>query len=388
MLRVGNIDASSLVATLPELRNWSVLAELVGASAPEQDARVDVTVGDLVLSGTVVGAGVHAGHASAFVVGGANGWGTTHVERRPYASASGVRLAEVAEHRAELAGERVVLEEDVPERTLGPSWTRPAGLAIDALDDLGVPWWMAPDGVTHLGTRPAVARAARFGLEDYSHATGRAVLVSPDDAAAAAQPGSALDVDGVHIEVRACTIRATSGRLAIEVQLGAVERLARILEVMQARAKRRAMLAGPHLYRVQLQVEDRVFVQAIQTGDLDLPDQLAIPLSYGLQGCSQQLRLGEEVLVSFQGGDIGHPIVVSWRGGPPVRTALDVVEKLTVGGGSRPVAMGDALSSWAAAAHALLQALASATGVSGAAELSAYNAAAALGWSSEKLETE
>lgn len=405
-LRVDNIDASWLVATLPERGNWGVLAELVGVTAPAKGDRVEVLVGDLVLSGTILDAGVHAGVASAYVVGGAGRWDVVNVERRPYASSSGVRLAEVAEHLAAAAGEEIVLEADVAETALGPAWTRPSGLAIDALNDLGVPWWVAPDGVTHLGTRPLVARSARFGVEGYDPATGRAVLVSPDDAVAAAQPGSSIDVEGVHLDVRACTVRASASRLAIEVHHGAVERLARLLETLQSRSRRRAQLAGIHLCRVQLQQEGLIFAQAIRTGTIDLPDEPALSVAYGMQGVTQLVRLGEEVLVAFEGGDLGHPIVVGWRGGPALRTSIDATlgmelgasldpaAVVSVGGGARPVAMGDAVATWASFAHVLLQAivthLAPGPGpltAAAAAEQAAYTTANGLGWESTALET-
>lgn len=402
MLRVGSYDVESLVVTLPEYGNWSVLASLIGGKFPAKGSKLQVTVGDLVMSGVVTGSGVHGGRASAFIVGGSGGWQSTQVEADSIASTAGVKLADAAAALAITAGEQITLEPDVIDTRLGQQWTRPAGAAIDALEDFGVSWWMSVDGVTHLGTRPTVTRPTvtrpgKFGIETYDVATGTVVLLPQGDGVAAAQPGSSLTVDGTPFLVRSCVIRASASRIAVEVNGGVVDRLSQVLSAIQARARRRAQLVGPHVYRVKLQIGGLVYVQA-QEGSLDLPDYLALPIAFGLQGVKQSVSTGEDVLVAFQGGDIGRPIIVGWRDGVPSETTLDAGDKIVLGKslgtgkfveiaqGTRAVAMGDALSSWAASVHAFIQAASSAAPTEAAAELTAYTAAATLGWSATSLK--
>ncbi|KYF64530.1 hypothetical protein [Sorangium cellulosum] len=216
---VAGIDLQRAIAVLPDAGIWSVRADLVGGKAPPERARVQVVLGDLVLSGTVRHADVFAQRAEVFVVGGADGWGAT-VSRRPYRADNGVRLDRVAGDLARDAGEALAPLGALAAAVVGYAWVRPEGPAIHALNELGHPWYVDVDGSTHIGARPTVARSGlRLGV-DYRPSLRRAVITSPEDAFAALVPGSVISGDGFpSLTIRATTIRVTDRTALAEVDV-------------------------------------------------------------------------------------------------------------------------------------------------------------------------
>jgi hypothetical protein len=216
---VGGYELRSCTAVLPDQGVWSARADLVGGKAPPVGARASVNLGDLTLTGTIRIAEVVAGRAEVFVVGGSDGWGKT-VKRRVYRADNGVKLAKVAQDLASDAGETLGLLGALAGAVLGYAWVRPEGLASFALNELGQPWYVGLDGVTNLGTWPAVARAGLRLSVEYRPSLRRAEIKSPDDAFASLVPGSVISGDGFpELAIRSTTIRVTDRRVLAEVDV-------------------------------------------------------------------------------------------------------------------------------------------------------------------------
>jgi hypothetical protein len=216
---VGGYELRSCTAVLPDQGVWSARADLVGGKAPPEGARVSVNLGDLTLTGTVRHAAVFAERAEVFIVGGADGW-SAPVKRRAYRADNGVRLSKVAADLAADAGETLGPLGALAGAVLGYAWVRPEGLASDALNELGHPWYMGLDGATNLGTWPAETRTGlRLGVE-YRPSLRRAEITSPEDAFSALVPGSVISGDGFPtLTIRSTTISVTDRRAFAEVDV-------------------------------------------------------------------------------------------------------------------------------------------------------------------------
>jgi hypothetical protein len=186
-------------------------------------ARVTLTLGGLVLAGTVRRGGTFVSSTGILVVGGADGWARTLGPRAPYRADNGVRLSTVAADLAADAGERVALEPGV-ERVLGYAWTRGAGVASGALDALSAGlWWVAPGGETRVGPRPAasaVPGATVYSVEACEPERGWARLSCPDDALGAFLPGVAVPLgEGAGtMAVEAVDVAVDPGRVVVELR--------------------------------------------------------------------------------------------------------------------------------------------------------------------------
>ncbi|XXY23364.1 hypothetical protein WME88_27510 [Sorangium sp. So ce216] len=216
---VAGIELQRAEALLPDKGAWSVRADLVGGKAPPERARINVEIGNLVLSGTVRHAEVFAGRAEVFIVGGADRWGVT-VPRRPYRADNGVRLDRVAGDLARDAGETLAPLGALAAAIVGYAWVRPEGPAIHALNELGRPWYLDLDGSTRLGARPTKARTGLRLSVDYSPSLRRAVITSPEDAFASLVPGSIISGDGFPtLTIRSTMVRVTDRSASAEVDV-------------------------------------------------------------------------------------------------------------------------------------------------------------------------
>lgn len=176
--------------------------------------RVTIIVGDLTLSGTVTTGGVLVSGGGVYVVGGAGGWRQSITRRAYRDDAGGVKLAGILKDLAKDTGETVELAESLSGVTVGPAWTRPEGTAAEALDVLGKPWRVRPDGVTEVG--PLVTRAAPgiVSLRRYDPAHRRAIVEFPDDEVSSVVPGSVIDLaEDITLTVATAAITITSGTI-------------------------------------------------------------------------------------------------------------------------------------------------------------------------------
>jgi hypothetical protein len=302
-------------------------AWLTDEAALVAGARASLVVGDLTMKGTLRRGGTFAGSTEWILDGGAGGW-SKNVAARHHRSDGGIMLSQVAADLAAEVGEQVVLEPGV-DRSLGYAWTRIAGLASEALDALGVPWWVEVDGVTHLGTRPVlpVPSTVAFQVADYSPRFRRAQLVSPGDTFAAFLPGATWSAPGID------PFTVTSFRLSVDRSSASLD----VLEVLEASelferlVARSARYYGRFAYRVADIAGGRPSLQAVDAAP-GLPDQLYLDQVHGLPGASSTLAPGNVVLVGFRGGSPAAPYVTGYVSGTPAQVLLDAATLIRLGG--------------------------------------------------------
>lgn len=138
-------------------------------------AQTTLTIGDLVLTAHVYRMATFAGSRSALALGGFGGW-LRELPPRAYRSASGVLLSIVLGDAAREVGESIVVANDV---SLGTQFTRERMQAGKLLRQLAGPdWWVANDGVTHVGPRPSGAISSPFTAISYSASKGRVEIAT------------------------------------------------------------------------------------------------------------------------------------------------------------------------------------------------------------------
>lgn len=201
------VPISSALVSLPSYGIWRAQVSITDAKVLAVGSSVSLALGSLTLSGTIRDGGAYQGRASYRVVGGADGWPRV-IPCRAYASRSGVHLSEVASDLASEVGERIVVEPGV-EPLLGASWARLEGPASVALDSLAPSWWVAADGVTHLGKRPVVDVQLGHTLLDYDPSRRRLQTAVRDEAMGLLAPGIRFKTDfgqvrAVSIGIRVC----------------------------------------------------------------------------------------------------------------------------------------------------------------------------------------
>lgn len=217
---LAGAPAQSITLTVPGSRIWRARVKVAGPKTLAIGAAVKLTVGGLELAGAVHDGGTFAAQSEYIVVGGAGRWGR-EVKRRPYRSDGGVKLSTVLADLAMDAGERVKM--DAPDRSLGYAFLRATGPASQALELIAPSWWMAGDGVTHVGTRPATTLPGRikYRVQDYEPAHRRGLLGVADEDIGAFLPGVAIEVPEVGtVRIGTLTVRVSPKSVAVEVLCG------------------------------------------------------------------------------------------------------------------------------------------------------------------------
>lgn len=195
---LNNADIQTARVSIPGSGIWIVDVSTAEGKVFAAGDAATLVLSDLTMRGTIVTGGEYVGQASYLIVGGFAGWSKV-VKRRAYRTDSGVKLSQVAKDLAADAGEQLVLDPGA-ERPLGYAWERLGGVASSALRDLvGSSWWVAPDGVTHVGPRPAttVSTATKIVLESYDPRIKRATLSTPDDKIASFLPGATFTAENM-----------------------------------------------------------------------------------------------------------------------------------------------------------------------------------------------
>lgn len=142
---------------------------VLSSSADLPKVAASLVVGDLTLTGTVFREASFAASRSARIVGGFGGWRKT-VPAQDYRGSS-VMASTVLRDAATAVSERIVL--DVPDTNL-TRFTREAAPAQRVLRQVaGSSWWIAPDGATHIGSRPASTVKGDFVVITWSGKTGK-----------------------------------------------------------------------------------------------------------------------------------------------------------------------------------------------------------------------
>lgn len=182
--------------TIPRVGAWSADVQTddeIGEA--ELSASLTLTLADLSLVGVRVRGEAWQGSTRVRLVGGAGGWRRV-LAPRWYVSDAGVRSSTVLADLARDTGETVAPGSPLP-TTLGPAYARGRQAGSATLADLAryapgqaLPWWVAPDGTTHLEARATGLVGAAFDLTGYD-ATRGIVEVGTETPAAFA-PGLVL----------------------------------------------------------------------------------------------------------------------------------------------------------------------------------------------------
>jgi hypothetical protein len=272
----GALNIVSAKLHIPSAGAWR--ADLLLDHGDPPTGAATVTIGDLVLVGTVLRSGLDAADRPHCTVIGGRGWFASVSAPRAFQSTAGVRLGTVLAALASGAGQTIVQPAD---RTIGEYYelqaSRPGEPVTyaDALNDLArtgacPPWRVDPDGVTRFGPRQAQAVTGRATLLRSDRGTGFATYGL--DAPATWLPGHT--VDGVAID--RIDICENAGKLEADVWL--TEAAAPIRDLV------RRMVAHELGERI------RTYTVAScdsATGDCDLvppPDARHLP---GIKACKQ-----------------------------------------------------------------------------------------------------
>jgi len=264
---------------------------------------VTLLVGDAEFSGTIVSGGVSDGRAAYRVVGGAGGLGRT-LPARGYHDADGVRVSTVVGDLASEAGESIV---GASSARRGPHYARPAQAACVTLAELAPQsWYVASDGVVHVGARPEVAYAGdapRVRVDS----SGGVIDFAVDSDVPTFVPGLVVDGAASATDVE---LYWEGARLTARVWSGArpSRRLDAWRRVYDAIDPRRAY-RGVTEYRVVTQTGELFALQAVRVAS-GMPDLQDVPCR-GVPGVRATVTLGELVLVAFVDGDPSRPAIIA-----------------------------------------------------------------------------
>lgn len=206
---LAGVNCTSVTLTIPMWESWSAVVHTDATTLLE--GSVTLAIGKLALVGAVRRGMVYAGTGSFLVVGGADRWSKV-LPAQAYQADVGIQLSAVLEDAARLAGEKLLLEPG-EDRGLGTAWTRSPGCASRVLHELAPSrWWMAPDGVTHVGPRADAALSSKIALLNYAPERGVAVL-APEDLVHEVMPGRRLTLGSAAHVITSVTHRLSANAL-------------------------------------------------------------------------------------------------------------------------------------------------------------------------------
>lgn len=295
-------------------------AELDLETDPALSGAVTITLGELVLKGTVIPQqdGTFGLQRKCRVVAGAGAWGRT-VTAKAYHNDAGIKAQLVAADAAREVGETLGSYIPVTER-VGADYVRGHGqLAASVLEQVSgrTAWWVDYAGVTHVGPRPATPLAASAYEVLAFDPRSRIATLATDDP-------SSIKVGSVISErldapqtVRDLELTLSGGKFRVTAWCGGSEAEAgRLGELFRSIARRvtDAPLIGKFRYRVvSMATDGRVNLQAVRKG-ADLPNVQPIAQWPGVSGTHAELTPGAEVLVEFIEGDRTMPVITGYAG--------------------------------------------------------------------------
>lgn len=214
---VNGTQIQSITLKMPRWGVWTARCKLAGDKVLLAGTSVVVVLGDLTLTGVVRHGGVFISSAEYVIVGGKDGWSKT-IGRKNYRTDAGVQLSTVVSDLVKDSGEPIRLMPGV-DQSLGYAWSRPAGVASQALDLLAPHWWVAPGGTTCIGERAetVLPKTVKWSLESYDPANKIAVIGVSNDTVAAFQPGVRLTASGMDIVAGSVIVTVTDRKAVIEV---------------------------------------------------------------------------------------------------------------------------------------------------------------------------
>lgn len=316
---------------IPRWGAWSADVTLADSPALTVGQRVDLVIGDLALRGTLRPGGDFGGTSTWTVIGGAGRWDTAVLARGDRDDGL-VMLSQAARDLALAAQEDGIIVS--ADRPLGYAWTRPAGLASDALRALaGEAWWVAPDGVTHIGPRPSSQVApSTLTVQRFDRSTLRASCLLADDALAQLLPGATATAPGLPapLTVGSLVAHVEDGSITVDLfgERDAAQLLAAIVDALTQ--WRRFLAAYPCTVTEVAGQRASVEPRDARADGLELGRYLD-PVQ-GVPGLTVQLQPGAGVLVGFLGGDPASPAIVGHLPGTlPAAVGLDAAA-ITLGG--------------------------------------------------------
>ena len=309
--------------------------------------RVEIVAENLTLSGAIVRGGITEA-VGRYQVAGRPEWGATLAARKSaaYRSAGGVQLKTVLSDLArEVLGPQWSSLVSMPANDiLGQHYERPGTFGDvvitgrDALELLGVPWYVRADGVTVFGERPAgdVTTAETIRVTYENNAIGYRLISCEDPLAF--QPGK-THLGEVIGEV---TYQITADDIAIHTwSRAASTSFGDAIRSVWRRLFPRAELQGLFSYSVVGPSQDGKH-DLRSTRSRHLPD-VKLCDTWGAAGLTSHLAAGTRVLVSFADGDPGSPVLVAVEpGAVPVSSAL--VATTTLSADAAAVNLGEALA--------------------------------------------
>lgn len=331
---------------------------------------VTLNLGDVSMLGVVLEGGDFGNAEVWTVVAGAGAW-SSKVAGRAYHEAAGVSLARaVADLGTEIGEVRINGTLFPPlalaDRSLGLAWTRPAGLASEALDaatrpagaPAGTPgqWWVGMDGITRCGARQARPYTAppTLTIDSYDPSTRAATIHVADDALAALLPGCALTATGLPdvLTIGSVVVRVTPGSIEVEAlgEKGSAELFADLLASLAA-PDRFARLTPMVVAEVQ-GLGTSVNPIAGDPRSLPIPGSPLLSQIPGVPGCTATLAVGAVVLVAWPGADPSSPTIVAYDPGI-LPAALAFAASTSIALNADAVSLGGAAGSGAPAVHDL-----------------------------------
>lgn len=216
MYKLQNSTIVQAEVHFPSNGAWTASVESTDDATCKAGDSVSLTLGSLVLRGYVTRGGVNTDSARFFLVGGYGGWRKA-VKRRFYDDKSGIRLSLVLRHLADEVGEKVDVPSSISNTVLGPTWSRAAGSAALALEDMRQTWRVRPDGVTTLGPLIRSTSKKNFAVTSFRADSGIAVVEFPEDSMDECLPGYTIRGSDFTLDIQSSRLIVADGDVHAEV---------------------------------------------------------------------------------------------------------------------------------------------------------------------------
>lgn len=328
---------TSATVTRPKWGIW--YADAAIDSEETLVGRVTLKVGDLSLSGTILGGGPSKGRSRYSIVGGAGGWGRS-IPKESYEDDAGVKVSTILGDAAAAVGESIDATA-IGSARVGPRYARPEGAASAVLERYAPSgWYVGEDGVTRLGTRGTSTLPAKAVIGPIDKAR-RTVSIASEEISAI-QPG--IVVEGIEAIDVVHDLAPSGLRTTLWGTRGGVEtsRFAETVRTLLDQLDPYRKFRGVTEYRVINQVGDYLNLQPV-LASLGMPDLPRVSMRPGVSGCRSDVMLGSFVLVGFVNSDPSRPYVSAFAGADgegfvPLLTEIDAATFVKLADGLRMVA--------------------------------------------------
>lgn len=273
--------------------------------------------------------GRFGGGVKARLVAGGAGWDQV-VAKQDFSNDGGIQSSDIEQQTAELVGETVV---DSAPITLGTKWTRAAGPAKRVFEDPDRDWYVDPNGITQVASRPAATPDQSLEVLFFDPIAGRVdvscdALVLPGttltDTYSPARWDGTLTVQKVEQTFTKDGSRAICwcGGAAIDPLLSALTSMVRELAGVAT------LRVEP--YRLVQMAGKRLNLQAVDATQGE-PDLQNVPVFGGMPGDSAVLANSTNVLVVFVKGQKSGATAIAYDATVPSQRTIDATQTVNVG---------------------------------------------------------